>query len=256
LDYITNAEKTDYDNYKDPVEGEQSTLNVTESTFDYMQRPDKIENNKLITGYECFPELADEQFATSLELYEINTGRTQRVNSRLLYHLRQSFKPGEVDPQTANRIGRELALEFTDGNHQFVVATHTDKAHIHNHILVNAVNLDCNGKFKDPHYSGRRDVARISDKICKEYGLSVIEVKQGWREPYNEWEKKQGITKEDKSMSKRKRLEEIIGFCLDKQPRDFDTLLKYFEDYSCYAKRRGQNISITTPFAKKPIRLS
>jgi len=116
--------------------------------------------------------------------------------------------------------------------------------------------LDCTGKFKDPLYSGRRDVARISDKLCKEYGLSVIEHKQDWREPYNEWEKKQGIMPEDKPMSKRKRLEEIIGFCLDKKPKDFDTLLKYLEEYSCYAKRRGSNISITTPFAKKPIRLS
>jgi len=235
---------------------EQLAPNAIPSIFDYAQNPDKTENNQLIRGYECFPELADEQFATSHELYEINTGRTPKINSRLLYHMRQSFAPGEIDPQVANRIGYELALEFTGGNHQFVVATHTDKAHIHNHIIINAINLDCNGKFKDPLYSGRRDVARISDKLCKEYGLSVIEHKQGWREPYNEWEKKHGIMPENKPLSKRKRLEEIIGFCLDKKPKDFDTLLKYLEEYSCYAKRRGSNISITTPFAKKPIRLS
>ena len=256
MDYITNADKANIHNTTALDNPELLAPSPIPSVNAYIQNPDKTENNRLVTGYECFPELADEQFATAQELYAINTGREQKVNSRLLYHIRQSFAPGEVDPIVANRIGRELALEFTGGNHQFVVATHTDRAHIHNHILVNAVNLDCNGKFKDPLYSGRRDVARISDKICKEYGLSVIEHKQGWREPYNEWEQKHGITKADKPMSKRGRLEEIIGFCLDKQPRDFEQLLKYLEDYSCYAKQRGQNISITTPFAKKPIRLS
>ena len=256
MDYITNIDKANIHNTKALDDPDSLAPGPIPKLFDYIQNPDKTENNELITGYECFPELADEQFATAHELYEINTGRTPKINSRLLYHMRQSFAPGEVDPITANRIGRELALEFTGGNHMFVVATHTDRAHIHNHILVCAVNLDCNGKFKDPLYSGRRDVARISDKICKEYGLSVIEHKQGWREPYNEWEKKQGIVPEDKPPSKRKRLEEIIGFCLDKKPKDFDTLLKHLEDYDCYAKRRGQNISITAPFAQKPIRLS
>ena len=147
-------------------------------------------------------------------------------------------------------------MELTGGNHQFVVATHTDKPHIHNHILINAVNLECNGKLKDALYSGRRDVARISDNICKEYDLSVVEERKGFSVSRDEWEKKNGILTQDKPMSKRKRLEEIIGFCLNKHPKDFEQLLKYLEDYSCYAKQRGQNISITTPFAKKPIRLS
>ena len=170
--------------------------------------------------------------------------------------MRQSFKPGEIDPQTANQIGYELALEFTKGKHAFVVATHTDKAHIHNHVIFNAFNLECDGKFHDPWYSGRRDVVRISDAICREYGLSVIEVKHGWRDPYNEWEQKQGIEKEDKPPTARAQLEEIIALCLEKQPKDFNHLLKYLEDYSCIAKRRGKNISITTPFSKNPIRLS
>ena len=227
------------------------------SIFDYVENPDKTENNMLITGYECFPELADEQFATAHELYEINTGRTQKTNSRLLYHLRQSFAPGEIDPQTANRVGRELALEFTGGNHMFMVATHTNTAHIHNHILVCAVNLDCNGKFKDPLYSGRRDVARISDKICKEYGLSVIEHKQGWRVPYDEWERRNDILPQDKPLSNRNQLEELMGYVLKTNPKNFEEFLKRLDnEYACAAKRRGNNISITSPFVKKPIRLS
>ena len=225
------------------------------SIYDYVANPDKTENNVLVRGYECSPECAAEEFANTMDMYEIKTGRKHKDNSRLLYHMRQSFKPGEVDPQTANRIGYELALEYTGGKHAFVVATHTNTAHYHNHIIFNAFNLDCDGKFKDGYFN-YRDVARISDRLCKEYGLSVIEVKHGWRDPYNEWEEKNGITKEDKPLSKRQRLEEIITICLEKQPKDFNTLLKYLEDYSCYAKRRGSNISITTPFSKNPIRLS
>ena len=288
IDYITNQDKTILDygyadggfgsddieyNYNE-TETEQIPLKILNAVSDYILNPNKTNgnefysnmeavgsepnkpDNQLITGYECFPEYAAEEFATSMELYEYNTGRTQNENSRLVYHMRQSFTPGEVDPRIANRIGYELALEFTGGNHAFVVATHTDKAHIHNHIIFNAFNLECNGKFKDPWCSGRRDVARISDKLCREYDLSVIEVKQGWRDPYNEWEKKQGITKFDKPRSHRKRLEDIIAICLEKQPKDFNHLLKYLEDYSCIAKKRGNNISITTPFSKKPIRLS
>ena len=225
------------------------------SLYDYVQNPDKTENNALVRGYECSPECAAEEFANTMDMYEIKTGRKHKDNSRLLYHMRQSFKPGEVDPKTANRIGYELALEYTGGKHAFVVATHTDKAHYHNHVIFNAFNLDSDGKFKDGFFN-YRDVARISDRLCKEYELSVIEVRHGWGDPYNVWEKKKGIRKEDKPLSKRKRLEEIITFCLDKQPKNFNKLLEYLEDYSCYAKRRGSDISVVTPFAKRPIRLS
>lgn len=221
-----------------------------------MQNPVKTENNELVKGYECSPERADEEFADSIELYELKTGRIQKDNSRLVYHIRQAFKPGEIEPRVANMIGHELALEFTKGEHAFVIATHTDRKHIHNHIIFNAFNLNCDGKFKDPWFSGRRDVARISDKLCREYGLSVVEIKHGWRDPYNEWKQKQGISKEDREPSKRKQLEEIIALCLEKQPKDFKQLLKFLEDYSCTAKRRGKNISITTPFSKTPFRLN
>jgi len=256
INYILDKRKTALPENADEKgqEPEHENTDVDSSISEYIQNPGKTENNKLITGYECFPEYADEQFATSMELYERNTGRKHKDNSRLLYHMRQSFKPGEVDPVTANRIGYELALEYTGGKHAFVVATHTDKLHIHNHIIFNAFNLECNGKFKDSYFN-YRDVAKISDRLCKEYELSVIEVKHGWRDPYNEWEKKQGITKEDKEPSKKEQLENVIAMCLEKRPKDFNHLLKHMEDYSCHAKKRGHNVSITAPFSKRPIRL-
>ena len=226
-------------------------------TFDelnnYIQNPDKTLNHELVTGYECFPEHAAEQFATSMKQYEQNTGRQHNDNSRLLYHLRQSFKPGEIEPDMANKIGYELALEFTGGNHAFVVATHTDKKHIHNHVLINAFNLNSDGKFKDPWYSGKSVVAKISDRICKEYELSVIDIKHGWSIPYSEWAKQQGIVKEP---SKRKQLENIISLCLDKEPKDLQELLKLLAEHDCIAKKRGKEISIKTPFSDINFRLS
>jgi len=248
----------EYEHQENQEQQEQTnatTIPAVSSISGYIQNPDKTENSELVTGYECFPEYADEQFATSMDLYERNTGRKHKSNSILVYHMRQSFVPGEVDPRIANQIAYELALEFTKSEHAFVVATHTDKSHIHNHVIINAFNLNCDGKFRDPWRSGKRHVARISDRLCKEYGLSVIEVKHGWRDPYNIWEQKQGITKEDKEPTKRRQLENVIALCLEKQPKDFKRLLKYLEDYSCYAKKRGRDISITAPFSKNPIRL-
>lgn len=91
-----------------------------------------------------------------------------------MYRILQSFKPGEVTPEQANRIGYELAMRFTGGKHQFIVATHTDKAHIHTHIEFNSVNLDGDGKFKNVKGSALV-LRRLNDELCRENGLSVIE---------------------------------------------------------------------------------
>jgi len=97
----------------------------------------------------CSPESAAQEFEISHRLYRQLTGRSQpKAREVVMYRILQSFQPGEVTPEQANHIGYELAMRFTGGKHQFVVATHTDKAHIHTHIEFNSVNLDCDGKFK------------------------------------------------------------------------------------------------------------
>ena len=262
IDYITNADKTAFieGEYYQDQQGQEKWRKIPEvspqyGTLHHIESLNKTQNPDLITGYECTPEYAHEEFALTMEMYEHNTGRKHKDNSRLVYHMRQSFKPEEVSPEIANAIGYELALEYTDGKHAFVVATHTDRQHIHNHIIFCAFNLEADGKFRDVYFI-YQEIARISDRICDEFGLSVIHQKQGWRDPYNEWEQKQGITKDDKEPTKRKELEEIIALCLEKRPKDFNHLLKYLEDYRCFAKQRGKNISISTPFSKKPFRLN
>ena len=167
---------------------------------DYSQNPEKTEDGKYISSYGCNPETADDEFLLSKRQYVQITGRESKKDV-IAYQIRQSFKPGEVTPEEANQIGHELAMRFTKGVHAFIVATHTDQKHIHNHIIFNSTTLDCTCKFRDFYFSGIA-LRRISDLICLEHGLSVIKPKA-----YRDREKYQDtrFTK-----SKRKQIREAI----------------------------------------------
>lgn len=140
---------------------------------DYTTNPDKTENGELISSYACGHHTVDAEFLYSKRQYRLLTGREQR-NNVIAYQVRQSFKPREVTAEETNRIGYEFAQRFLKGKHAFIVATHTDKAHIHNHIIWNSTTLDCKNKFRDFLGFGKA-VARLSDSICLEHKLSVIE---------------------------------------------------------------------------------
>lgn len=117
---------------------------------DYSENAEKTNDGQYISTYECDAKTADEEFLLSKRQYLHITGRIQR-DDVIAYQIRQSFLPGEITPQEANDIGQELALRFTKGRHAFLVATHVDRAHIHNHIIFNSttvlVNLFCNTLF-------------------------------------------------------------------------------------------------------------
>lgn len=104
----------------------------------------------------------------------------------LACHVRQSFVPGEITPEEANRLGVEFAKRFTKGNHAFVVCTHIDKSHIHNHIIWNAVNLNCDRKFRN-FWGSTRAVRRLNDTICVENGYSIVEDPKPHGKSYNKW---------------------------------------------------------------------
>ena len=87
--------------------------------IDYVENPQKTDFGKFIYGYECDTRLADAEFLLSKRQYANLTGRNQGADDVIAYHLRQAFKPGEVTPEEANQIGRELALKLTKGNHAF-----------------------------------------------------------------------------------------------------------------------------------------
>ena len=155
----------------------QTRLQSMARPHKYAQKAEKTKYGGLVSSYMCQPESAAEEFEISKRLYAQLTGRSQpRARDVLMYRVIQSFKPGEVTPEQANEIAYELAMKLTGGQHQFVVSTHTDRAHIHSHIEFNSTNLDCNGKFHVRQSA--RVLQRLNDEVCREHGLSVIEKKQ------------------------------------------------------------------------------
>ena len=164
---------------------------------DYGKNPVKTEEGKYICAYECDPATVDAEFLLWKSRYKAATGREQKADKDVLcYQIRQSFLPGEITPEDANRIGYELAMRWTKGKHQFIVTTHTDKAHIHNHIYYNSTTLDCTHKYRDFLGSGRA-LGRLSDTLCLENGLSVVKQpkmkSQGNYKNYGEWAKQNAM---------------------------------------------------------------
>ena len=193
---------------------------------DYSQNEEKTEGGKYISSYECGTRTADEEFLLSKRQYEQMTGRRQE-HDIIAYQIRQSFKPGEVTPEEANRIGYELGMRFTKGKHAFIVATHIDRAHIHNHIIFNSTSLDCTRKFKNFFLSSFA-LQRISDRLCLEHGLSIIEPR-----PYRDREKR---TEYPKRTSNRDDLRSIIDTALQRKPKDFEELISFLTEAGCEYK--------------------
>ena len=139
---------------------------------DYVKNPDKTEGGALISAYACSPETADQEFLLARSEYMAITGRKIH-NEVIAYQLRQSFKPGEVTPEEANKIGYELASQFLKGEHAFIVATHNDRRHVHNHIVFCATALDGSRKFRNVFRSDKV-LAELSDQLCEKHRLSAV----------------------------------------------------------------------------------
>lgn len=115
-------------------------IKVTDKkALDYITNPDKTDEKLLVSSFGCSPETADLEFAMTRESAKKN-GMDKGNN--LAFHLIQSFKPGEVDAETAHRLGQQFADEVLKGKYEYVISTHVDKNHIHNHIIFNAV-INC-----------------------------------------------------------------------------------------------------------------
>ena len=218
---------------------------------DYASNPEKTEKGELVTGYECDPMTCDEEFLLSKREYQQKTGRTfigalkKETNDIIAYQIRQSFKPGEITAEEANRVGYETAMRFTKGKHAFIVTTHTDKAHIHNHIIFNSTTLDCTKKFRDFYFSGIA-LQRLSDIICIEHGLSIIDAKT-----YPKRGKNPKFKKRD---SYRDFICADIDDILKKKPKDFEEFLKMIQDagYEC---KRGKHVAFRSKSQKRFVRM-
>ena len=222
----------------------KSVAACLKSRTDYAQNPDKTNKGELVSSYECSPLTADEEFMLSKRQYELMTGRRQKSDV-IAYQIRQSFKPGEITAEEANKVGYELAMRFTKGKYAFIVATHTDREHIHNHIIYNSTALDSTRKFRDFLLSGLA-VQRLSDLICLEHQLSVIEIK-----PYRERQKR---TLYPPKESNRDKLCSVIdGILLDEKPANFEAFLQKLEQQG-YEIKRGKHTSVKGARQKRFIR--
>ena len=212
---------------------------------DYAKNPEKTEKGELVTAFGCDPMTVDEEFLLQKRLYFQQTGKTQKSDV-IAYQIRQSFKPGEITPEEANRLGHELAMRFTKGKFSFIVATHTDRAHIHNHIVFNSTTMDGSRKFKNFWFSGLA-LQHVSDLVCLENGLSVIAPA-----PYSGREKRT-------TFPKRENLRSVlcgdIDTALRKNPVDFEEFLRNMEQIG-YEIKRGKNTAVKGRSQKRFIRLS
>ena len=202
----------------------------------YVSNPKKTHQGELVTGFGCNPETADGEFLLMKREYIAQTGRHRGKDDVIAYHLRQSFVSGEITPEEANRIGCELAKRFTHGQHAYVVATHEDRRHVHSHIIISAVNLDCDRKFRN-FWGSSKAIRRLSDTLCIQNGLSIIEQPKGHSKSYNKW-----LGNEAKT-SQRDGLREALDAALARQPKDFEELLTMLQRGGWEVKR-GKRISL------------
>ena len=219
-----------------------------EDRFTYGLNPEKL---GAVSSYLCDPNTAPAEFLLVKSQYHAETGRAVSRGA-LFFQIRQAFLPGEVTVEEANRIGYETAMRWTKGKYQFFVCTHTDKAHIHNHIYFNATAFDRSRKFHN-FIGSSFALRRLSDRVCIEHELSVIQNprqhSKGCFLHYGQW-----IGEKPPSAKQRVRLAVLAA--LEKKPTDFADFLRLMEESGFAVKQgRGGVISFLAPGQEKPTRL-
>ena len=216
--------------------------------IDYVANPKKTDDGRLITGYACDSRTADAEFLLAKRQYIAATGRVRGADDVIAYHVRQSFRPGEITPEEANRLGVDFAKRFTKGNHAFVVCTHIDKSHIHNHIIWSSVSLEYDRKFRN-FWGSTKAVRRLSDTICIENGLSIVENPKPHGKSYNKWLGDQA------KPSHRELLRVAIDNALSQSPADFEELLRLLQESGCEVSKRGKSYRLKLPGWEKAARM-
>ena len=174
IDYARNPEKT-----TERSLDEQAALHMIDGVVEYAADGMKTERRAYVTCLNCREDTAAAQFVETKRLWKKRDGR-------MCYHGYQSFRAGEVTAETAHEIGVRLAQELWGDRFEVVVATHLNTGHYHNHYVINSVSFADGRKF----YNSRADYARmrqVSDRLCREYALSVVEQTAGRTKSYAEW---------------------------------------------------------------------
>ena len=224
----------------------KTLLSCLTARTDYAMDKDKTAEGELISSYECAPQTAAEEFALSKQIYFQKTGREQESDV-IAYQFRQSFKPGEVTAEEAKKIGYEFAERFLKGRHAFIVCTHINRHHIHNHVIWNSTTLDCSRKFRN-FWNSTKAVRRLSDTICMEHGLSVIENPAQKGMTYDKW------LGGNAKVSNREVIRKAIDEILMQKPRDMDEFLRLLETKG-FTVKLGKHIALRHADFKKAIRM-
>lgn len=226
----------------------QTVAHTVHERLSYAINPDKTNSGQLVKAYGCEPETAAGEMLLCKKEYETYIGRSDEKKSDIvLYQIRQSFKPGEITPEKAQEIGYELAMSFTKGKYQFVVATHTDHAHIHNHIIFNSTSIDHTQKFRN-FLGSSEAIRKISDKLCLENGLSIIEAPKQGPSHYGKW------LGDKKPLSWQEKLRQTIDTVMAQKPADFDAFLKLMAENG-YEVKQGQHLAFKASDQQKYTRL-
>ena len=223
----------------------RSVATALGKTTNYVENSEKTDGGEWISSYECDPMMADEEFLFTKRQYAQLTGRDQGERDVIAYHLRQSFKPGEIDPATANKIGYDLAMSLTKGKHAFVVCTHADKLHAHSHIIFNSTALGYTKKFRN-FWGSSFAIRKISDRLCVENGLSIIEKPKQSRGSYGTW------IGDEKQPTLRESLAELIDANLEKSLA-LEELKAALRNAGCEVKH-GTHLAVKLPQGKRFIR--
>ena len=159
----------------------------------YICNPEKTNEGILISSFGCSPETAAFDFKFALS-------KTKQSDPNKAFHLIQAFMPGEVSHEEAHRIGVELADKLLEGKYSYIVSTHTDKGHVHNHIIFCAADNVNHEKYHDCKQT-YRSIRRLNDELCRGHGLSIIEPHRkslsagaGRGKSYHEWQVEQNGT--------------------------------------------------------------
>ena len=214
----------------------------------YIENPDKTDGQMLVSGYNCEPQTASIDFEMTAVLAHKARNLKRKRSTNLAYHLIQSFSPeAAVAPEQAHELGKKLAFEYTGGKYEYVVATHIDKGHIHNHIMINAVSFYDYKKLRTVPYRTARQIRDISDRLCMEAHLSVIDDPQkiGQLYPENAGKKK--------SVSNRTEIRKRLNFCLERAT-DYSQFLSMAKELEITPTIRGKHMSYLLEGAGRAVR--
>ena len=229
------------------VRKDRTILKSISGRTSYAMQEAKTEGGLLVRGYACDPRTADEEFMLAKREYEKNTGRDNGKKNVIAYHLRQSFKPGEVTKEEALEIGYETAMRWTKGKHAFIVCVHTDREHLHCAIVYNSTNIDSTGKFNN-FLGSSFALRRLSDLVCIEHGLSVIEnPKPSKGKNYAKWLGGKEPTWQEKLRAK---IDEVLPSC-----STFDGFIAAMRSAGYTVNEKRRRITFLAPGQKRPTRL-